>query len=135
MAVFFRVGTIAIAVFKVDAEILDRFSLQFFLHARVDGMRQPRSPMLFARRVGIARQLRFQVLGVAEHVGQLLDIGQAERLSEDDEIGCILGHRAFGDSAESRRRIGFEQMSAAIDRVHRLAATRLARVLVHEPGV
>ena len=45
MLVLFRVGTISVAIFKIDAEILNRLATQFFKHAGVNRLGQPRGPI------------------------------------------------------------------------------------------
>ena len=58
MAVFFRVGPIAVAVFEVDAKVFDRFAPQFFAHAIVNRVGQPGAFVLFARALGLVLQKR-----------------------------------------------------------------------------
>ena len=65
-------------------------------------------------------------------VRQSLRAGQAHRTRESERLRRELFERAQGQRAESLRCVGAEQMCAAIDRVHGLAAARLAGVAAGE---
>ena len=69
MAVFFRIGPVAVSIFKIDAKILDWLALKFLLHARVNCMGQPGSLVLFANRIRICFEAMSEAGGVIEHVG------------------------------------------------------------------
>ena len=41
MAVLLFVGTVAVAILKVDSKIFDGFALQLFFNAAINGVREP----------------------------------------------------------------------------------------------
>src|SRR5687767_4393551 len=56
VTVFFLIGSIAVAVFEVDAKVFNRLALKFLRHSAVDCVGQPRSLLLFARPLGVVVQ-------------------------------------------------------------------------------
>ena len=72
MSIFFCVGSIPVAVFEIDSEILDRFSFQLLLHARVDRVRQPRSFVIFAHTLRIGIQAVSEAGCIIKHIGQFV---------------------------------------------------------------
>ena len=90
VAVLLGVGPVAVAVLEVDAEVLDRL-------ARRASRRR-------ARRM-VARERRSR---------------QAERRAKSAGVGRVLVQRRSASAPEPRRRVGLEQVRAAVDGMDRL---------------
>jgi len=105
MSVFFRVGSIPITIFEIEPKIFDRLTSQFFDDSIVKRFREP------------------------------IVAGASYRPRERPGFGRIFFERTKGDRAELLRGIGFEQMPAAINRVHSLTPIRFTGITLHEAFV
>ena len=126
--VLFVVRPVAIAIFKVDAKILDRFAPKFLVNTVVDRVCQPGRFILPAHALRIGLEVGDELGIVVQRIGQLLRTGQLEGLGETQKIGRKLVQRSAGQRAEPSCRIGFEKVSAAIDRMDRLPTSGFAGI-------
>src|SRR5207244_10078699 len=94
VAVLLVVGTVAVSVLEVDAEVFHRFAAKLLDDARVN-------------------RLRLRAIDA--------DGGRERRA-----VRRVLLKRAQRELAQLLRRVGLEQLRAAVDRVHRLARGRVA---------
>src|SRR5207244_9741897 len=94
VAVFFVVGTVAVSVFEVDAEVFHRLAAELLDHAPVD-------------------RLRLRAI-------------DADGGGEGRAVRRVLLQCAQCELPELLRRVGLEQLRAAVHGVHRLAGGRIA---------
>ena len=101
MAIFFCIGTIAVAVFKVDAKIFDRFAPQFFVNAVVNGVGQPHRFVFLPNDVGVVFQsARKPSLSSVDSVVARRRAVRA--LSRNNEVGSKLIERATRQRAQAQ---------------------------------
>ena len=101
MPVFFRIRPVAIAVFKIDAKVLDWFALKFPLHARIICMGQPGGFVLFANRIRICFETMSKARCIVQNVWQLFRPRQTQHAREDHEIRRVFLQGAFGDLSQT----------------------------------
>ena len=106
VAVFLRVGAIAVAIFEIEPEIFHRFAPQFFDDPIVNLVAAK-----FRRRPFRARAASVAASGA---------YSSSERSATSPSL-C--------------GGVGFEKMRAAVNGVHRLPAIRFARISAHERRV
>ncbi len=115
--VFFRVGTISVAILEIDPEILDRLALQFFEHAAVDRLRQP-GGAIFAPQ--FFRRFRELPLGRGRLLAgfwQRLGSRQSDRAREGERIRRDIPPSVARARSPSRlRNARAKQMRAAVHR-------------------
>ncbi len=106
VAVLFGVGPDAVAVFEVDAEVLDRLARELVDDPRADRSGEP----------GLVGRKR-------------------ERAGERTGVRRVLVENRARDRADLRRRISLEEVRAAIQAVHGLAIAALSRICAAGGGV
>ena len=95
-------------------------------------MGQPGRVTLTAHRFRTFFEIRDQLRCVIHRLRQLIGAANVERFGEREKVGRKLIERALRERAESFGGIGFEEMRAAVDGVHRLATTRFAGIPAHK---
>ena len=89
MTIFFRIGTIAVAIFEIDPKIFDRLAFQFLLDPGVNRVREPGRRIVYAHTIRVSFKPMSQTGRVIQHVGKLVASRQAQRARENHKVGRV----------------------------------------------